>query len=226
MKAVGVIVVVALVALTNVANAFMAPVGLGVSARTRMQPLQMGYVPDGLSPEEWKKIQDKEKAKKDLGAIGPKRFKSRSFDAWYKSGGKHLFPVDPKKVKSGEIAPEDVPYMQRGGSWDNSDLIKKGIKAKKVEWNEKDKQYAAGGYKKEQSVSIFGGVSMPWTQSYQKMQKDSLTEITSVGKKFERGKVAPNEKKMAELAKKKAQQQKKLEDEVVKEKKKSWFFGR
>ena len=43
--------------------------------------------------------------------------------------------------------------MQRGGNWDNSDL--KG--AKKVNWLKSDKDYDAGGYKKEQSVSIFGG---------------------------------------------------------------------
>jgi len=121
---------------------------------------------------------------------------------------------------------KDVPYMQRGGAWDNSDLIKKGEKAPKVEWSDRDKQYAAGGFRKEQSVSIFGGVSMPWTQGYKKMDKDSLTQITSVGKSFERGKIAPNEKKMKELEKKRQQQQKKLEDQVVKEKKKSWFFGR
>ena len=34
----------------------------------------------------------------------------------------HLFAVNPDLVRKGEIALKDVPYMQRGGSWDNSDL--------------------------------------------------------------------------------------------------------
>ena len=50
--------------------------------------------------------------------------------------------------------------MQRGGAWDNSDV--KG--AKKVKWLNSDKEYARGGYKKEQSVSIFGvGEGLDWT---------------------------------------------------------------
>ena len=50
--------------------------------------------------------------------------------------------------------------MQRGGSWDDSDV--KG--AKKKRWLTSDKDYADGGYKKEQSVSIFGyGEGLDWT---------------------------------------------------------------
>lgn len=55
---------------------------------------------------------------------------------------------------------DKVPYMQRGGAWDNSDLTKKGAakmaqrkekvvnnnltskKIKKTEWSETDKAYA------------------------------------------------------------------------------------
>lgn len=144
----------------------------------------MVYIPDGLTAAQWKKIQAEEKAKKEnLGKLGPSRFKSRSFQAWQESGAGHLFPVDPKKVKSGEIPMDKVPYMQRGGAWDNSDLVsKKGKQAmaekakkekvvfnnkvsKSVEkkaWLKTDKEYAAGGYKKEQSVSIFGGTPLPW----------------------------------------------------------------
>jgi hypothetical protein len=90
------------------------------------------YVPSGMSPEEWKAIQAKEKqTKKDLGKSGARGFKSRSFnsfvEAMEKGEATHLFAVDPRKVKSGEIPLKDVPYMQRGGSWDNSDLAgKKG----------------------------------------------------------------------------------------------------
>ena len=52
--------------------------------------------------------------------------------------------------------------MQRGGSWDNSDI--RG--AKKKRWLSSDKQYASGGYRKEQSVSIFGkGAGLDWTGS-------------------------------------------------------------
>lgn len=44
-----------------------------------------------------------------------------------------------EKVKKGEIKPSDIPYMQRGGAWDNSDV--KG--AKKKGWNDVDKKYNA-----------------------------------------------------------------------------------
>jgi hypothetical protein len=50
--------------------------------------------------------------------------------------------------------------MQRGGSWDNSDV--KGAKKKK--WLASDKDYVGGGFRKEQSVSIFGkGAGLDWT---------------------------------------------------------------
>jgi len=42
--------------------------------------------------------------------------------------------------------------MQRGGSWENSDV--KG--AKKKQWLDSDKKYAAGGYKQYQTVSFIG----------------------------------------------------------------------
>merc|ERR1711924_388111 len=34
----------------------------------------------------------------------------------------HLYAVNPDDVRKGKIALKDVPYMQRGGAWDNSDL--------------------------------------------------------------------------------------------------------
>ena len=50
--------------------------------------------------------------------------------------------------------------MQRGGAWDNSDV--RG--AKKIKWNKSDKDYASGGYRKSQSISIFGeGPGLDWT---------------------------------------------------------------
>jgi uncharacterized protein YgiM (DUF1202 family) len=42
---------------------------------------------------------------------------------------------------------------------DNSDV--KG--AKKAKWLKSDKEYAEGGYKREQSYSIFGGKPLDWT---------------------------------------------------------------
>ena len=64
------------------------------------------------------------------------------------------------QVKSGEIPMDKVPYMQRGGAWDNSDLTKKGAakmaarkevvvnnnttskKITKKAWSDTDKAYA------------------------------------------------------------------------------------
>jgi hypothetical protein len=63
-----------------------------------------------MSKEQWRKIKEEEKKKtagKNLGATGITSFKSRSFMEWQKSGGKNLFPVDPKKVKD----PKEIPYM-------------------------------------------------------------------------------------------------------------------
>jgi hypothetical protein len=44
-----------------------------------------GYVPDGMSPEQWRKLKEKEKqakTNKDLGAYGPSTFQSRSLRAF------------------------------------------------------------------------------------------------------------------------------------------------
>lgn len=50
--------------------------------------------------------------------------------------------------------------MQRGGSWDNSDV--KG--AKKLRWLQSDKEYEAGGEKRSKSFSILGvGAGLDWT---------------------------------------------------------------
>jgi hypothetical protein len=36
----------------------------------------------------------------------------------------HLMPMfnAKDKLKKGAIKPQDIPYMQRGGSWDNTDI--------------------------------------------------------------------------------------------------------
>ena len=56
-----------------------------------------------------KKKEADEMKGKNLGAIGITKFKSRSFEAFQKSGGKNLFPVDPSTPL------EERPYMQRPG---------------------------------------------------------------------------------------------------------------
>lgn len=90
-----------------------------------------GYVPDGFSSaEEYQKFRKKEEdqKKKNLGRLGPRGFQSRSFESFHKALERgetsHLLPVfDAKgKLKRGEIRKEDIPYMQRGGNWDNSDV--------------------------------------------------------------------------------------------------------
>jgi hypothetical protein len=58
--------------------------------------------------------------------MGVNRFKSRSFEAWQKAGGKHLFPVNPT-----EVPYEERPYMQRrGGDWEGKDLKNLGLQGK------------------------------------------------------------------------------------------------
>jgi len=110
--------------------------------------LQMGYVPDGMSPEQYSRLREKEKqsdARKKFGAYGPQSFQSRSLQSFQqdleKGQAGHLMPVfnAKDKVKKGMIRSEDVPYMQRGGNWDNSDVKT----AKKKKWNETDKKYIA-----------------------------------------------------------------------------------
>uniref|UniRef100_A0A7S3L6A0 RxLR effector protein n=1 Tax=Amphora coffeiformis TaxID=265554 RepID=A0A7S3L6A0_9STRA len=84
--------------------------------------MTMEYIPSGMSKEQYRKLKEKEqnaKKGKNLGKVGITTFQSRSFADWQKSGGKNLFPVDPKKAKNAK----DIPYMQRpGGKPDDSDL--------------------------------------------------------------------------------------------------------
>jgi hypothetical protein len=129
----------------------------------------MVYVPDGFTKESYAKFKEEERkknAKKNLGGVGPKGFRSRSMqsfqEALERGEAEHLLPVmnAKERLAKGELKLEDIPYMQRGGAWDNSDV--KGAKRKK--WLSSDKEYANGGYKKEQSVSIFGkGEGLDWT---------------------------------------------------------------
>ena len=112
------------------------------------------------------KKKDELAKKKTLGQLGVARFKSRSFEAWQKSGGKHLFPVDPNDSKY-----EERPYMQRrGGDWEGKDLAERGLKGfgqgQAYERLDLDEMYEeAGKAGKLNSVSIFGGAALPWTNA-------------------------------------------------------------
>jgi hypothetical protein len=146
---------------------------------TKVSVASMGYVPEGLTAEQYANIKQKESAKiqgKDLGKLGPRGFKSRSMQAWqeaYERGEtSHTFASVgyKEKLKLGLMKWEDVPYMIRGGSWDNSDV--KGAK-KLVKWTKTDREYARGGFKREQSKSILGsGPGFDWTGSSSRESDD------------------------------------------------------
>lgn len=83
-----------------------------------------GYVPDGLTKEQYEKIKKKEReAQKNLGRMGPRGFKSRSFQSFQEALERgettHLLPVfnAKERIAKGELKNEDIPYMQRGGAW-------------------------------------------------------------------------------------------------------------
>ncbi|MEM7296895.1 MAG: hypothetical protein AAF391_01360, partial [Bacteroidota bacterium] len=147
--------------------------------------------------ESYKKFKADEKAKaqrkKNLGGMGPRGFKSRSMqsfqEAMERGEATHLMPVfnAKEKVARGQIKKEDIPYMQRGGSWDNSDVAG----AKKKRWLSSDKAYSSGGFRKEQSVSIFGqGEGLDWTGT--KSRKGPSETIPGAAPKFGRNYKAPN----------------------------------
>lgn len=167
------IVLFVVVAISNfiTLNAFHIASSLtGCVATVKSNVLSMEYIPDGLSKAQWQQIKKKEaddlKAKGNLGALGTTKFKSRSFEAWQKAGGKHLFPVDPTTTPY-----EERPYMQRkDGDWEGTDLKKRGIVGKgqgqasnrlKIDevYDDAEKQG------KLNSASFFGsGIGLPWTQ--------------------------------------------------------------
>ena len=118
-----------IVTLAMGAAAFAPP-----TAPARASTALSAYVPDGMTAAQWEAVKKKEKAakaKKNFGVGGARGFQSRSFNSFVSAMEKgeagHLFAVNPDDVRSGKVALKDVPYMQRGGSWDNSDLAgKKG----------------------------------------------------------------------------------------------------
>ena len=164
----------------STASAFVAapPAPRAVASATALS----AYVPSGMSKEAYAKLKKQEadeKKKKNFGAGGARGFKSRSFnsfvDAMERGEATHLFAVNPDEVRKGNIALKDVPYMQRGGSWTNSDLTQKkkgwmntgfGMnayndgKAKAQKANKYDAKYNAV----KPSVGIFGDAgALDWT---------------------------------------------------------------
>lgn len=96
-------------------NAF-APAPTANTQRVAATSLN-AYVPDGLTPEEYRRIksEDKKKLGKDLGRLGPRGFKSRSMQAWQEAFERgetgHTFaPFGYReKLKKGELKKEEVP---------------------------------------------------------------------------------------------------------------------
>jgi len=161
----------------------------------RSLQVKMEYIPEGLTKAQWQAIKKKEeedkKAKGNLGAMGTKRFRSRSFEAWQKSGGQHLFPVNPT-----EVPYEERPYMQRrGGDWEGKDLEGKGLQGtgqgkayNKLKLDDVYEKAKAEG--KMDSISIFGGMPLPWTnEAVSKISNNGPTtpkkgEKATAGKKL------------------------------------------
>ena len=110
------VAVVSLALLVAISEAFMPQSACTVRSNS---VLQYGYVPDGFTPESYKKFKEEEAKKKaqakNLGAVGPKGFKSRSFqsfqEALERGEAEHLLPVlnAKEKVKKGELKVEDIP---------------------------------------------------------------------------------------------------------------------
>jgi len=159
------LLVVTILFLFNCSNGFR-PSG-SISSKS-VRGLRMEYVPDGLTKQQWEAIKKKEaeelKEKGNLGVVGTTKFKSRSFEAWQKSGAKHLFPVNPLTASY-----EERPYMQRkSGDWEGKDLSKLGLEgrdqgepAKRVMIDNLYDDYEDQG--KLKSFSFFGGAPLPWT---------------------------------------------------------------
>jgi hypothetical protein len=77
-----------------------------------------GYVPDGFTKESYAMFKEEEKkkvAKKNLGGLGPRGFKSRSMQSFQQAmergEAEHLLPVfnAAERVKKGELKVEDIP---------------------------------------------------------------------------------------------------------------------
>lgn len=187
-----------------------------------------------LSKEQWaalkKKEEDERKKKGNLGVMGTNRFKSRSFEAWQKSGGKHLFPVDPRTTPY-----EERPYMQRkNGDWEGNDLAKKGYKGKGQ--GQKGKRLAIDAVyetaKKEgklDSASILGGVPLPWTsKAAQQIGRKDETAVNvkpgsvTAGRQLSKRQLEAKKSKLVKISRK---QEEAAPAAAAEKKKKGGFFG-
>lgn len=154
----------------------------------------MEYIPDGFTKEQWAKLKAKEAEAnkgKNLGAIGITKFKSRSFEAWQKTGGEHLFPVDPS------VPLDKKPYMQRpGGSPDGEDLKKKGLQGKdqakfvpKTAIDEK--------YERLEKEGKLTSAPLPWTsEATQKITTANAADKNQKGKAVTSKSPEPEKKKL------------------------------
>jgi len=136
-----VIMKLALSLLAAPAIAFTAPQTTPTRAATQL----FAYVPSGMDPAAYAALKKKEAAASKKS--DRKAYKSRSFnsfvEAMEKGEATHLFAVDPRKIKSGEVPIEEVPYMQRaGGAWDGSDL--KGAALRRAKKKQSQGMYTAG----------------------------------------------------------------------------------
>ena len=177
------IILAALLTLGNTDAFFMAgPSAAAATQKSSSQSSSIGYIPDGLTAEQYKQIKQQERARttgKNLGRLGPRGFKSRSMQAWQEAyeRGEAQHEIAPfgyrEMLKEGKLSYKDVPYMVRGGSWDNADVAKAPWQRRK--WSKLDKEYARGGYKKEQSVSILGsGDGINWTGEKRESSRKNL----------------------------------------------------
>ena len=103
-----VIMKLALAFLAATAVAFTAPQTTSTRAATQL----CAYVPSGMDPAAYAALKKKEAAASKKS--DRKAYKSRSFnsfvEAMEKGEATHLFAVDPRKIKSGEVPIEEVPY--------------------------------------------------------------------------------------------------------------------
>lgn len=223
------LIIVFLIICASCATAFTVQRSHSAVQRSRMG-LKMEYIPSGLSKAQWAAIKKKEADEKEArknGTLGTSRFKSRSFEAWHKAGGKHLFPVDPS-----ETSYEERPYMQRkDGDWEGNDLKKKGLTGKGQGEASKrlkvddiyEKAKKAG---KLDSVSIFGGKALPWTneaankvEAYDPKKADQQRGVA--GKKLSDAEMKRLKSNLAKVSTKQADSKAAVKEAPPK--KKGWF---
>lgn len=192
-------------------------------SRGYSRSLSMEYIPDGVSKAQWEIIKKKEAEAnkgKNLGAVGITKFKSRSFEAFQKSGSKNLFPVSP------DTPMEQRPYMQRpGGMPDGSDLKKKGLFAQAQAAMPKMAKEVDAKYDKLEKegklTSSPWAANMPWTNQGAAAYKTPLMQEKDAAAKALKASVAAKKS----VGSVKGVSGKKVAAAPVEEPKKKGFFG-